>query len=270
MGNDIVRASNMHQKLGGTWSPSFLSPVAWFDASDPTTIVESGGFVSQWDDKSGNNNHATMLDGLRQPATGVNTIGGLNALDFDGFFDHMALTNPVDLIDKSVIVVLRKEANDFSTILGSNTDNPPYALWHSPATGVLECSGDPNPWLNDTGPSDPPNYGAVNMGTLIYYPPPREFMFGGDFGETLRGYVDGTAGSLPEARDTASPFVIQLLGGYRFEGAIYSTWEGPIGELIILDNPFDDHRLKLEGYLAHKWGMADKLPSDHPYRSLAP
>jgi len=43
------------------------------------------------------------------------------------------------------------------------------------------------------------------------------------------------------------------------------------GELIILDrNPGTIEREKLQGYLAHKWGIADKLPSDHPYKVNAP
>jgi hypothetical protein len=29
-------------------------------------------------------------------------------------------------------------------------------------------------------------------------------------------------------------------------------------------------RQKLEGYLAHKWGLAANLPADHPYKSAAP
>jgi hypothetical protein len=29
-------------------------------------------------------------------------------------------------------------------------------------------------------------------------------------------------------------------------------------------------RQKLEGYLAHKWGLEGNLPADHPYKSAAP
>jgi hypothetical protein len=28
--------------------------------------------------------------------------------------------------------------------------------------------------------------------------------------------------------------------------------------------------IKAEGYLAHKWGLAGNLPSDHTYKSSAP
>ncbi|MAE51792.1 MAG: hypothetical protein CMH27_08275 [Micavibrio sp.] len=52
----------------------------WLDASDESTITESSGNVSQWDDKSGNNNHATASG--TEPTTGTVTINSLNALDF--------------------------------------------------------------------------------------------------------------------------------------------------------------------------------------------
>ena len=29
-------------------------------------------------------------------------------------------------------------------------------------------------------------------------------------------------------------------------------------------------RQKIEGYLAHKWGLAANLPADHPYKTEAP
>jgi len=39
------------------WNPSMIQTALWLDAADASTITESGGAVSQWDDKSGNNHH---------------------------------------------------------------------------------------------------------------------------------------------------------------------------------------------------------------------
>ena len=42
-----------------------------------------------------------------------------------------------------------------------------------------------------------------------------------------------------------------------------------LGDLFhtpIKDDEFDI----VEGYLAHKWGLTARLPSDHPYKSSAP
>jgi hypothetical protein len=67
----------------------------WLDASDASTITQVAGAVSQWNDKSGNGNHATQGTGSSQPITGTRTIGGLNALDFDGSNDFMSLTSSI-------------------------------------------------------------------------------------------------------------------------------------------------------------------------------
>lgn len=72
--------------LGGlkAFSPLDLSPQAWYDASDTSTITQSGGAVSQWNDKSGNGRHVTQATAARQPGTGAVTQNGLNVLTFDG------------------------------------------------------------------------------------------------------------------------------------------------------------------------------------------
>lgn len=66
------------------FNPLSLTPVVWFDASDSTTITESGGAVSQWDDKSGNGINLTQATAANQPTTGTRTQNGLNVLDFNG------------------------------------------------------------------------------------------------------------------------------------------------------------------------------------------
>ena len=44
-----------------------------------------------------------------------------------------------------------------------------------------------------------------------------------------------------------------------------------VAEVIAFENKLDDlGRQKLEGYLARKWGLVDKLDPNHPYRSEPP
>jgi len=61
--------------------PASLNPDVWFDASDASTITESSGSVSQWDNKGTNANfvQATSAD---QPSTGIDTLNGLNVISF--------------------------------------------------------------------------------------------------------------------------------------------------------------------------------------------
>ena len=44
-----------------------------------------------------------------------------------------------------------------------------------------------------------------------------------------------------------------------------------LSEVLILDRVLDeDERLKLEGYIAHKWDLADELPGTHNYKAGPP
>ena len=45
---------------------------------------------------------------------------------------------------------------------------------------------------------------------------------------------------------------------------------GKIGELIVLNSTDPDDRQKLEGYLAHKWGLTSSLPDSHPFKYTLP
>ncbi len=71
---------------GGLWTPAEITTGAWFDAADttPGNIVESGGLVSLWADKSGEGRDATQGTGSEQPTTGAETLGGLNVITGDG------------------------------------------------------------------------------------------------------------------------------------------------------------------------------------------
>ena len=66
-------------------NPNNLSNVAlWLDATDSSTITQTSNAVSQWNDKSGNNHHASQSTSDRQPLVNTNSIGGKTAILFDG------------------------------------------------------------------------------------------------------------------------------------------------------------------------------------------
>ena len=69
---------------GGGFLPSGVEGLnLWLDAADSSTITESGGAVSQVDDKSGKGNNVTQGTGANQPTTNATTINGKNVIDFD-------------------------------------------------------------------------------------------------------------------------------------------------------------------------------------------
>jgi hypothetical protein len=48
-------------------------------------------------------------------------------------------------------------------------------------------------------------------------------------------------------------------------------WVGKIAEVIVFDTTqTQENRAKIEGYLAHKWGLENKLPNNHTYKNSTP
>ncbi len=101
-------------------------------------------------------------------------------------------------------------------------------------------------------------------------------------GATLaRGFVDYTAGKLATIIGGGTPvetsFTPEASG--HFTPASAATWAAPqVGQqnydtaeaLIFFRRLTADEAAKLEGYLAHRWGIADALPDAHPYKAAPP
>lgn len=67
-----------------------LAPSAWFDARK-ITGKESGDAISQWDDASGNGNHAIQATGAKQPLYIVGAENGFPAVRGDGVDDLLTV-----------------------------------------------------------------------------------------------------------------------------------------------------------------------------------
>jgi len=80
----------------GTLKLGYAMPAGaalWLDASDLSTITKDGsGYVSQWNDKSGNNRNATQGTAAMQPLSLTNPlVNGLYVMRFDGSDDIMSV-----------------------------------------------------------------------------------------------------------------------------------------------------------------------------------
>lgn len=66
---------------------------------------------------------------------------------------------------------------------------------------------------------------------------------------------------------------IRLLSGAHtgLDNPAVSNVTLDIGEVIVCDTYVsDDDQRRIEGYLAHKWGVTSRLPANHPYKTSAP
>jgi hypothetical protein len=104
----------------------------WLDASDTATITESGGDVSQWNDKSGNGNNVSQATGINQPKTGTRTQNGLNVIDFDGTNEFL---NGGDILDirtgglTALVVSKLDVASGVKVIMGKWVTGANLARW---------------------------------------------------------------------------------------------------------------------------------------------
>src|SRR5678815_2133398 len=67
---------------------------AWFDASLSSSITESSGAVSQWNDLTAGAHHVAQSVAGSKPTTNATTLNGRNIIDFDGTADHLFTSSP--------------------------------------------------------------------------------------------------------------------------------------------------------------------------------
>ena len=75
---------------GADWTPAEIETAAWYDADDAATVLTNGNSVTNWLDKSGNDNHATQTTATLQPTNGMNIWPATNG---QSAFYRLAVTN---------------------------------------------------------------------------------------------------------------------------------------------------------------------------------
>ena len=238
--------------VGRLWTPADITTDVWLDAADTATITESGGFVSQWNDKSGNNNHFTQPISSRQGITNSVNLNGNNVIDFDG---AKGMINPTNIIDRDndyfvavIYAASRTSLGASRTLVGRGSSNGTYN------------------WL--IGPYNGQN--NVYVGSFITGSP-----------AALNNYFINTINTDASASNSfyENGNLIGVRTGNRRLGALSIGVEGSYGEpanshiaeIIVIPNEISTpERQRIEGYMAHKWGLEANLPASHPYRAAAP
>ena len=83
--------------------------------------------------------------------------------------------------------------------------------------------------------------------------------------------VDEAGGTVSAELPAASLYPIQMGGQTVSGGLIGVSVAQDLAELIVVPAALsDDDRQRLEGFLAHKWALAELLPDDHPYKAAPP
>jgi hypothetical protein len=230
------------------WTPSAITTNLWLDAADASTITLASG-VSQWRDKSGGAKHAVQATGGSQPAYLTADQNGLNVLSFNGSSSVMTHTYANSTTNTSIFIVslVNSQGIGYRGLFSTNGSNVTQTM-------VLSNSGN-NLWGTYGTTERPSNSNIKGQGwqilTLIRTTSGHYFR---------NGSADGTF-----ADASGQPGHI---GG---DAATAQLVSGKIAEIIVYNTNITDANRQLnEGYLAHKWGLTASLPSNHPYKTVAP
>ncbi len=252
---------------GQLWTPAniFGGLALWLDAADFSTIVLNGSTVSEWRDKSGNGRHGLMATAANQPTYILSGLNNNPGLSWDGINDsmiisggnvklHSALSNNDN---HSVSMVVRP--NKISNLpVFLYIPNPPYRfLFESTDNGGLYWN-----YVQDLQRIYSSGFFVVNR--TSFFIANKVNSTSGD------AYANGNlrtnfGGNLAPTGTLSNEF---WLGSSPSAGFNY---DGLFGEIVITNFALSTaNRERLEGYLAHKWGLTVDLPNNHPFRFTAP
>jgi hypothetical protein len=237
----------------------------WFDAFSPDTVTESSGAVSAWASRVGSKS-AAQADGTRQPiysATAHNSLPGITA---DGSNDRLTVANPAGLpsgTTAGAIIVAAymgdKVASAISlTGYGAYTGNY-YPRSLTTASGFWRAKTTEPGFVDRSTASFTPNqYETQNIGVAYFNSAGMEFALNG-------------AG--PNTYSVSINTQQETNGLHIFAREAFADWyfKGTGKEFIYTSGTLStENRQYFEGYLAHRWGITDRLDSGHPYKTNAP
>ena len=243
--------------LQSVWEPTAVSPAAWYQAS--SISGSDGDSVGSWSDSSGNGNTAAQVVSARQPTLQTEELGGKSVVRFDG-------TN--DILSDSDIAALDVGTGDiFMAAVFKSTDDSAAQFFFekgttqfglmTTASGVLQA--------RMGGTTNIPQQSAGNWSRTDYV-----IVTASRVSSSCTGFVNGTAMTTTGTTNTGSISNSSVLDlGAAAVGGQAMT--GDLAEVIVGGGTLADaDRLRLEGYLAHKYGLHPNLPSNHTYRFVAP
>jgi hypothetical protein len=272
-GKMLTPSTGKYLNLKGPWSPHELAPEFWFRADDTSSITESGGKVSAWGDHSGNGRDLTEGTASQQPFYDATGFNGMPCVKFRRYNSskgwHMGRNIGLDGVatgDHMIFLV----TNDQSEITGDRWFGTMYN--DSDGLGTFKedrlVTGNATSWQSDASNGKATATSEANKATAqitcmqLSDLTPKYFFNGDDVSNTtVTGYQNNGW------RDNSTQSFV--LNG-RNSGDGHAGAEHNLAEWVMVMGTDEDDRQKMEGYLAHKWGITELLPYSHPYKYRTP
>ena len=270
------------------WTPANITTALWLDAADASTVTTVSSAVSQWNDKSGNGRNAAQSTAGNRPAYQSAAQNGLNAVRFTAASSHFLTAGTTSTwnflhngTNSAVFIVARVRST------GDNPNDAHYFLATQVSSAEIgfQCYYEDRTSVSiNNGFSCAVSRGVSGVNTATASV--ADVLTPGTY-NIASVYVDAdnatannrilfrvnggteTGGNTLTNAPSASNSTHALNIGRNPLPLLYLT--GDICEILIFNTqPGTTDRQRLEGYLAHKWGLTASLPADHPFKSNAP
>jgi hypothetical protein len=235
----FTRLASAGSNLPGT-IPNLLF---WLDANDDSTIIKSGSIVTQWRDKSSTSNHFTSSgSAIQSTDSNKKTI-------YIPYNTNLTSPNYITTTTSTRLLGVSRciaTSGDFEYIISLiDIGDKSVRYWNSQPKiigGSFNYYDDSNDML---GSSVSINAKRESSAITSSETVSVMHMWDGLFYTTFN-----------------SRFQLGLSGGRSFQGHIC--------EILMYSSMTNANYQAVQGYLAWKWGLNDKLPITHPYKNSPP
>jgi hypothetical protein len=239
-----------------THPSNYANMAAWLDAADPFSVDVSGSLVTKWTDKSTYSGDVVPLS-TGYPSYAYNVTNNFPAILFtksptsilSGNLSNSSNTVSVFCVYRFNNPTALNRVFSFGGNLGvSDASDTFLSVSYSDTSGTLIKRGAVNTTINHTDLLN-----SFHIVSVIYNGTTGEFRING-----------GTASTVSTSANFG--YSKYYIGG----NALSSAHDGYVAELITYNSALSStQRQDIEGYLAWKWDIENKLPSGHSYSTTS-
>lgn len=266
----IAAASGPQAPAPDVWTPADISTSLWLDTSDPSSRIILDGAFRQLSDKSGGGNNFNQVTVDRRPILLSGGLNGLDVAELDGVNDGFEGANDAvsvgrNIAELSIAILVRPDITNqdrrvWNSTTGDNNDNARLLIGFN-TSGNWRVGGrrlDHGSYVeNATVPASPGQW-VIFVACFDYAGATLTIRLNGEAASSGAFYTPGTTSDTNSRRASYG----SGLGGNLFH------MSGQLAEMVAA--PSLENVEEVEGYIAHKWGLADLLPAGHPYKESPP
>jgi hypothetical protein len=249
------------------FTPTMIPSLAlWFDASDPTTITQSSGTVSEWRDKS--SNAYSVIQGTvgNRPTYATNLLNGLPGIQLSATSYLYQVGSSMPNFSSSPATTVYMVAKNGSSMPNWNIIN---TMWFTGISGGTQRYHFSFGYLTTNGITLFAK-GAAVVNPSAYVVPLNSNAIIGFSSSATSNFIFYNGSNTAYASSGALPSANNATW-FLFGDARLSTppvTDENIYEFVGFNTVLTTAQQQLvEGYLATKWGLQSSLSNGHPYKT---